>query len=177
MVGLFVILCCGTLLSFGCAKEQVVKTDETIPPSKTEEQASKKTMPAEQVKEPKIVVSEESTAGTGQEKNLQRIYFDFDSYVLTDASRSTLSADAQVLLKKVPGKVMVEGHCDERGSDEYNLALGEKRAKAAMNYLVTLGVPAERLSIISYGKEKPLDPGHGEDAWAKNRRAEFVVTK
>jgi peptidoglycan-associated lipoprotein len=74
-------------------------------------------------------------------------------------------------------RVSIEGHCDERGSDEYNLALGEKRAKAAMSYLVTLGVPAARLSIISYGEEKPLDAGHGEDVWAKNRRAEFVIVK
>jgi peptidoglycan-associated lipoprotein len=74
-------------------------------------------------------------------------------------------------------KVQIEGNCDERGSDEYNLALGEKRAKSAMKYLETLGVPAERLSVISYGKEKPADPGHDEAAWAKNRRDEFVLIK
>ena len=74
-------------------------------------------------------------------------------------------------------KVRIEGHCDERGSDEYNLALGERRAKAAMNYLVTLGIADKRLSVISYGKEKPVDPGHDEAAWAKNRRAEFVIQK
>jgi peptidoglycan-associated lipoprotein len=80
-----------------------------------------------------------------------------------------------MIKKDSAAKVRIEGNCDERGSDEYNLALGEKRAKAAMEYLVTLGIPAERLSVISYGKEKPADPGHDEAAWAKNRRDEFVV--
>jgi peptidoglycan-associated lipoprotein len=73
--------------------------------------------------------------------------------------------------------VQIQGNCDERGSDEYNLALGERRAKVAMDYLATLGVPAERLSIISYGKEKPVDPGHDEAAWAKNRRDDFAIIK
>ena len=72
------------------------------------------------------------------------------------------------------GNFQIEGHCDERGSSEYNLALCERRAGSAKNYLVTLGVPADRLSIISYGKEKPINPGHDEDAWAQNRRAQFM---
>ncbi|HYS43726.1 MAG TPA: OmpA family protein, partial [Geobacteraceae bacterium] len=89
-----------------------------------------------------------------------------------------LNKNAEYLLKKsVSLKIQIEGHCDERGSDEYNLALGEKRAKAALNYLVTLGVPAARLSFISYGKEKPADPGHDDAAWAKNRRDEFAIVK
>ena len=70
----------------------------------------------------------------------------------------------------------IEGHCDERGSDEYNLALGEQRAQAAARYLTTLGISGERLSTISFGKEKPADPGHDENAWAKNRRDEFIIT-
>jgi peptidoglycan-associated lipoprotein len=74
-------------------------------------------------------------------------------------------------------KVQIQGNCDERGSDEYNLALGERRAKAAMDYLVTLGVPAEQLSITSYGKETPVDPGNNEAAWAKNRRDDFAIIK
>ena len=97
---------------------------------------------------------------------------------MSQPARESLNKDADYLLKKAPSlKVQIEGHCDERGSDEYNMALGEKRAKAAFSYLVTLGVPAARLSIISYGKEKPADPGHDEAAWAKNRRAEFAVIK
>ena len=106
---------------------------------------------------------------------LERIYFDFDSYVLGEAARVSLLKNAEIMKKTPTIKVRIEGHCDERGSDEYNLALGEKRAKAAMQYLVTIGVPEERLAVISYGKEKPAAPGHKESDWAKNRRAEFVI--
>jgi len=72
-------------------------------------------------------------------------------------------------------KILIEGHCDERGTEEYNLALGEKRAKSTMDYLVSLGISPDRLRIISYGKSQPLDPGHDETAWAKNRRAQFLI--
>ena len=99
------------------------------------------------------------------------------SFILSPPSRETLTKNSKWLLKNGRVKIQIEGHCDERGSDEYNLALGEKRAKSAMNYLVTLGVPADQLSVISFGKEKPADPGHTEAAWAKNRRAAFVIIK
>ncbi len=108
---------------------------------------------------------------------LKTIYFDFDSYALRQSDRDILYNNADYLLKKYKGKVKIEGHCDERGSDEYNLALGENRAKAALNYLLTLGVPADQLSIISYGKERPADNGNNEEAWAKNRRVEFAIIK
>lgn len=117
------------------------------------------------------------SAAEAAKKALARIYFDFDSYVLSQKSRDTLYNNAEYLLKKYQGKVRLEGHCDERGSDEYNLALGENRAKAAMNYLITLGVPAEQLSIVSYGKERPLVNEHNEEAWAQNRRVEFEVVQ
>jgi peptidoglycan-associated lipoprotein len=186
MVGFLVVLCCGALLAGGCAKKEMVKGEEAMPaaaPAKPSEQAPAKPaakeekVAAEPVKEAPIAKEETTAAPAAQEQTLQRIYFDFDSYVLTKDARDILASDGELLLKKISGKVTIEGHCDERGSDEYNLALGEKRAKAAMNYLVTLGVPADRLSIISYGKEKPLEPGHDEAAWAKNRRAELVITK
>jgi len=108
---------------------------------------------------------------------LKMVNFEFDSYALSQQSRDILYANAEYLLKNYKGKVKLEGHCDERGSDEYNLALGENRAKAALNYLLTLGVPASQLSIISYGKERPLDPASTEEAWAKNRRVEFKAIK
>jgi peptidoglycan-associated lipoprotein len=104
---------------------------------------------------------------------LDKIYFAFDSDVLTDQSREALYKDAETIIKKTTGKYTLEGHCDERGSDEYNMALGEKRAKAVQKYLLTLGVAPERLSTISFGEEKPAEPGHDEGAWAKNRRVEF----
>lgn len=104
----------------------------------------------------------------------ENIYFDFAKSDLRPESRDTLSKNAELMLKVRAGAtVTIEGHCDERGSAEYNLALGERRAKSAMQYLITLGVPAERLSTISFGKEKPAVDGHDEAAWSKNRRAEF----
>jgi peptidoglycan-associated lipoprotein len=87
-----------------------------------------------------------------------------------------LQANADLLRRYATWQISIEGHCDERGTAEYNLALGERRAVAARNYLVSLGIPADRVKIVSYGKEFPFDPGHSEEAWAKNRRAHFVVT-
>lgn len=108
----------------------------------------------------------------------ETVYFDFDKADLRQDARDVLSKNADILLKSMSGaKIQVEGHCDERGSAEYNLALGENRAKAAVKYLTTLGVKADTLSVISYGKEKPAVKGNDEAAWAKNRRAEFVVVK
>jgi peptidoglycan-associated lipoprotein len=108
---------------------------------------------------------------------LNRIHFDLDQYTLTSGARDTLAANAAFLKANPDLQVRIEGHCDERGSDEYNLALGERRALAAMNYLESLGVAKARLSTISYGEEMPLVPGHDEAAWAKNRRAEFKVVR
>jgi peptidoglycan-associated lipoprotein len=189
MLGFFMVLCCGALLAGGCAKKELVKGEEPLPsatkPAETapaqpavKEEATQglpKEAPATQlVKEEPL----KETAPAVAESALEKVYFDFDSYVLSAAARDTLDKNAAYLLKKNPAvKVQIEGHCDERGSDEYNLALGEKRAKAALNYLVTLGVPASRISFISYGKEKPADPGHDEAAWTKNRRDEFVIIK
>jgi peptidoglycan-associated lipoprotein len=105
---------------------------------------------------------------------LKRIHFDFDKYDLRQDAIRTLGDDASVMKQYTQFKVRIEGHCDERGTVEYNLALGEKRARAARDYLVSLGTPAHKLSIISYGKERPIDPGHNEEAWGANRRDEFV---
>ena len=90
--------------------------------------------------------------------------------------QQALNTNAGILKKYPTWVITIEGHCDERGTAEYNLALGEKRALAAKTYLVSLGVPADRLRTVSYGKEFPFDPGHEEGAWSKNRRAHFVVT-
>ena len=105
---------------------------------------------------------------------LVTIYFDFDKYNLRSDAVSDLKNNYEVLKQNQDVRVQIEGHCDERGTVEYNLALGEKRARSARDYLVNLGIPANRISIISYGKEKPVAFGSNEDAWAKNRRAEFV---
>lgn len=104
---------------------------------------------------------------------LERIFFEFDQYILTPEARDILARNVRFMEAHPDTRIIIEGHCDERGSDEYNLALGERRARAVQTYLVTLGVPAEQLSIISYGEEIPLDPESSEEAWARNRRADF----
>lgn len=108
---------------------------------------------------------------------LERIHFAYNQFTLEDQARMTLEKNAVYLRNNPALKVVIEGHCDDRGSDEYNLALGERRAVAARNYLVSLGIAAERLSIISYGEEQPLMAAANEEAWAKNRRAEFKAVR
>ena len=103
------------------------------------------------------------------------IHIDFDKFSLTSEAREILAKKASWLQNYTNVKIRIEGYCDERGSNEYNMALGERRANSAMEYLVTAGVEASMISTISYGKEKPPDPGHNEDAWAKNRRAHFRI--
>jgi peptidoglycan-associated lipoprotein len=113
---------------------------------------------------------------SGEGGPLADIHFAYDSAALSDEARATLERHALWLQNRREAKVTVEGHCDERGTVEYNLALGEQRARAARDYLVSLGVAAARLRTVSYGKERPLDPGNTAEAWAKNRRAHFVVS-
>jgi peptidoglycan-associated lipoprotein len=107
---------------------------------------------------------------------LKPVFYSLDSADVDQAGQQALQGDAEVLKKYTTWQVTIEGHCDERGTAEYNLALGERRATAARTYLLSLGVPADRIKIVSYGTEFPFDPGHDEAAWSKNRRAHFVVT-
>jgi peptidoglycan-associated lipoprotein len=122
-------------------------------------------------------ISEEAVPSHEAMAGLQRIHFDFDQFTLTDETRAILTQNADYLKVNSDINVVIEGHCDERGSDEYNLALGESRALAAKNYLISLGIDAQRLSVISYGEENPLDPRTTEEAWALNRRAEFKAVR
>lgn len=103
------------------------------------------------------------------------VFFDFDQFNLSSEAKSTLEANAREMKRVADASVTIEGHCDERGTKAYNLALGDKRANAAKDYLVSLGVTASRITTISYGKERPFDTGSSESAWAKNRRAHFVT--
>jgi len=107
--------------------------------------------------------------------NLKDVYFDFDKSDIRPQDAKTLDANAAWLKTRGNDLVLIEGHCDERGTNEYNLALGERRAKATMNYLVAQGVQASRITIISYGKERPTCTEHSEACWAQNRRAHFLV--
>lgn len=107
--------------------------------------------------------------------DLEDVHFDFDQAILNSEARNSLSKNVEILKNNPDVLVQIEGHCDERGTVEYNLALGQKRATAVRNYLVEAGVDSKRIFTISYGKEKPVDAGHTEEAWEKNRRAHPAV--
>jgi len=125
---------------------------------------------------PSDSISSASLDDLNRNSPLKPVFFDYDSAELASPAQAALTENATVM-KRYPGwSVTIEGHCDERGTPEYNLALGERRAVAARTYLVSLGIPADRLRIVSYGKEFPFDPGHDDLAYAKNRRAHFVIT-
>ncbi len=132
---------------------------------------------APKAEEPVKAASTADQAPAAESFAAKAVYFGFDDYTLTGEAQSSLQGLGEHLKANQGAVVQVEGHCDERGSIEYNLALGERRAQSVKNYLVQLGVDAARLSTISYGEEKPAVEGHDEAAWAKNRRAEFTVTK
>jgi len=178
-------------MTAGCATQDVVKKDEGIVSSSVAKQADQSkpsvTSPKQAATDPASqVATTNNTIAPGQQEQkssstsqlqtaLEKIYFDFDSANLTESARNTLTKNASVLMKESSATIRIEGNCDERGSAEYNLALGEHRAKSAQQYLLTLGIKPDRLSIISYGKEKPAVLGSDENAMAKNRRDEFVV--
>jgi peptidoglycan-associated lipoprotein len=117
-------------------------------------------------------------SGGGEQQDsgdLKVAYFDFDSYRINGSGKKALKGNADWMKANGSSTIQIEGHCDERGTTEYNLALGERRANAARDYLIRLGIDKSRISVISYGEERPSDPGHDESAWSKNRRAAFVV--
>ena len=140
--------------------------------------------PPRPVAEPVLVppMPAEDTIGSktlddlNRDSPLRPLFFALDASDVSAEGQQVLQANAAVL-KKYPGmQITIEGHCDERGTAEYNLALGERRALAAKNYLVSLGFPADKVKTVSYGKEFPFDAGHDDNAWSKNRRAHFVIT-
>jgi peptidoglycan-associated lipoprotein len=174
------------LAACGGNKPPVAKPIPPPPPPADTSAGSRPPGPPEPVPEPVRVPPEprlgEDAISSGDldkiNKNspLKPVFFDYDSADLSPAAKSALDENAGVLKKYGTWVLTIEGHCDERGTPEYNLALGERRAVAALTYLVALGVASERLRTVSYGKEFPFDPGHDEGAWAKNRRAHFVIT-
>lgn len=110
-----------------------------------------------------------------RELPLKMIQFDYDEFYVREDAKHVLEANAAWLRKYTSAKILIEGHCDERGTEEYNLALGERRANSSRDYLASLGISPERITIISYGKSQPIDPRHDEPAWQRNRRAEFLI--
>jgi peptidoglycan-associated lipoprotein len=141
--------------------------------------------PPEPIREPSIVVppmpAEDSISGKtlddlNRDSPLKPLFFALDSSEVSAEGMKTLQDNAAIMKKYGTWSVTIEGHCDERGTAEYNLALGERRALAAKNYLVSLGIPADKVKTVSYGKEFPFEAGHDDGAWSKNRRAHFVIT-
>jgi len=125
---------------------------------------------------PADAISSASLDDLNRNSPLKPVFFELDSAELSAVGQKALDENAALLKRYASWTVTVEGHCDERGTAEYNLALGERRAGAARAYLVSLGISGDRLKIVSYGKEFPFDPGHDESAFSKNRRAHFVIT-
>ena len=158
-----------TFLFVGCSKEEP-------PPPTAEAQPRPAAPPPPPPPAPAPPPGPSISQQAFQEFQNQDIFFDYDKYDLRTDARATLDRKATFLNQNSSVRSQIEGHCDERGTNEYNLALGERRANAAKQYLTTAGVNAARLSTISYGEERPLDPGRNEAAWARNRRAHFVIT-
>jgi peptidoglycan-associated lipoprotein len=149
-------------------------TAPSRPPTPPEPVAEPTVVPPEPVRDDAI--SSASLDDLNKNSPLKPVYFELDSSDLSPVSQKALDENAALLKRYPTWAVTVEGHCDERGTAEYNLALGERRAIAARAYLVSIGIAADRLRTVSYGKEFPFDPGHDEAAFAKNRRAHFVIT-
>jgi peptidoglycan-associated lipoprotein len=182
------LLACLVLLAIGsaaCHKNKPPVARPTPPPASGAANTSRPPGPPEPVSEPTLVppepVREDSiTSASLDDLNrnspLKPAFFDYDSAELNGAAQTVLQENAAVLKRYASWAVTIEGHCDERGTAEYNLALGERRAVAARTYLVSLGISTDRLRTVSYGKEFPFDPGHDEAAYTKNRRAHFVIT-
>ena len=184
-----VVLMLVGLVVAGCARRQPpvarpVPPATAIPPAVTAAPAPAP-RPTERIEEPLPVPAEplpedsianRSLDDLNRQSPLKPAFFGLDSAELDEQGRAIVAANAELLKKFPTWQILIEGHCDERGTPEYNLALGERRAVAVKTYLVSLGVSPDRLRTVSYGKEFPFDAGHEESAWSKNRRAHFVIT-
>jgi len=186
------------LLMSACAKKQMQVTEGVQPTTQetkaveqqattaTTEQAKKVEVgeteeykKAEAERQAKLKAIERAQKEAEEKKAFEneKIYFDFDKSDLKPESQAILKKKADWLREHPEYSLRIEGNCDERGTNEYNLALGERRANSAKKFLVALGIAEERIATISYGEERPVDPGHNEEAWAKNRRDEFKLMK
>jgi peptidoglycan-associated lipoprotein len=170
-----------------CAKKKAPVARPTMPPppAASSTTGTRPPSPPEPVREPEPIPAEPIASDPLSATDIDTInrnspftpvFYAFDQAEIDTTGQQALNGNA-ALMKKYPTWIItIEGHSDERGTAEYNLALGERRAMAARNYLVSLGIPAERLRTVTYGKEFPFEPGHDEGSWSKNRRAHFVVT-
>jgi peptidoglycan-associated lipoprotein len=196
-LGILILVLCLGLIMAGCPKKTVVKEEPSVKKGEeaalAEREKASKLEAEKAAKESELAKMKEEEARKEFEKGLvekrepgiegevfeskllKDIHFDFDKYDIRPGDAEILKENAALLMKYPKVKIQIEGHCDERGTVEYNLALGERRASNTKEYLLSLGITADRISTISYGKERPLDPGHNEEAWAKNRRAHEVI--
>jgi peptidoglycan-associated lipoprotein len=165
---LAVFLIFGSMIS--CRKK--VEEAPPPPPQAKEQPKVEKVVEPPVVKEPVLseeeIFSRKSLEEINAEQPLMMVHFDYDKFFIRDDAKSVLESNASWLNKWTTVKLLIEGHCDERGTEEYNLALGEKRAKSTLDYLASLGISPDRLKIISYGKSQPLDPASNETAWGKS---------
>jgi peptidoglycan-associated lipoprotein len=176
LVGLGIVLLIGSVfLAAGCGKKAPVETDVTEP----EVPSAPPVVPEEP--EPEVedtgaqaIQPVDYAAMDPAEYGIEDVFFAFDVYELSPEAMATLSQNAQIMRDHRNVTWLIEGHCDERGTVEYNLALGEKRALSTREYLISLGIPPGQLKVTSYGEEKPFSLGHNEDAWAQNRRSHFA---
>jgi peptidoglycan-associated lipoprotein len=188
---IFLCLIVFVLIYTGCAEKQITKSEGTV---YTQNESSAKQNVQSNAVGKSVKQNEQTSAGKKSAKqnnskeqttraqtavrttdDLVDVHFDFDRYDIRQEDRKILSSLAGYLLKSKNVKIVIEGNCDERGTAEYNLALGNRRAEEAKKFLVNSGVDRKRIETISYGMERPLDPAHNENAWAKNRRDHFVV--
>jgi len=169
------MICLLAALGAGCAK----KSADVMPAAPTKVEISDRDTDWQNQPAPARSLTEDEMRAQQREMAQRElgnmIFFAFDSFELTPESREVLNSKADAMKKYSLFTIVIEGHCDERGTSEYNLALGERRAKAAQEFLSQLGIPDSRMTIVSYGKERPLDPSKTESAWSKNRRDEFKL--
>jgi peptidoglycan-associated lipoprotein len=176
---LSIMLFAFSLLSFSACRRGVVKDDELDDLATAEEmrEEAMERLDKEGITEEELEAARRKVAELSAQEgmNLSNVYFDFDDFSLDQEAKTALAQNAAWLINNPQREIIIEGHCDERGTDEYNIALGERRATSTKRYLIVLGVNGAQLSTISFGEERPANTGHDESAWTKNRRAEFVV--
>ncbi|KPJ56739.1 MAG: hypothetical protein AMJ42_05020 [Deltaproteobacteria bacterium DG_8] len=161
-----------SLLWFSSCARRVVREEEGIA-----EREETKEIKGEGITEEELEEARKKVAELREKEGikLSNIYFAFDDFSLSEQAKKTLVENAAWIMNNTKNKIIIEGHCDERGTEEYNIALGERRSNSSKRYLINLGVKSDQLSTISYGEERPADQGHNEESWAKNRRAVFVI--
>lgn len=158
------------------SEEEQARQEKLKEQAATEEKIKSEEMERKRALEEQKLVKEREAEAVSPEfiEKLEMVHFDFDKSEIKPQDRAILEKNAEIIKAHPTVHVVIEGHCDERGTDEYNLALGERRANSARDFLVNLGADASQLSTVSMGLEKPIDPGHNEAAWSKNRRAQFL---